>query len=257
MNLSIVTPVYNDPRVRHCLESVHSQKGDFEIEHIVVDSQSTDETVEILEEYEEHIDILIRESDDGVYDAMNKGVQRASGDVVGILNADDRYQDNHVVEDVITTLDETGAGVCFGDLVYVDDSDEVVRFWRSGPYRKWKFYLGWMPPHPTFFVRRKLYEQFGHFDQEFSIAADYEFMLRLLVMQGVSAAYLDRVLVRMALGGQSNASVKNMLSAIEDMYRSWKKHNSSGRFIAPIMHPLEKAPQYVMNPPSSVKSVKE
>lgn len=245
MKLSIITPVYNDPRIRYCLESVRQQTGDFELEHIVVDGLSDNETVEILDEYQAHIDCLIRESDDGVYAAMNTGIAHATGDIVGILNADDRYQDDTVLKDVSHAMAMTGADACYGDLVYVNDDDAVVRYWYSGPYKPHKFYYGWMPPHPTFFVRRELYDQYGTFDLDLPIAADYELMLRFLFIHDVSVGYVDRVLVRMAVGGQSNASIWNMTRAIYEMYRAWDKHQMSGRFIAPFLHPLEKVPQYV------------
>ena len=249
MRISIITPVYNDPRIRRCLESVASQKGDFEVEHIVVDSQSTDETVDVLNEYEDHIDCLIREDDAGMYDAVNKGINQATGDAIGILNADDRYQDQQVLDDISSRMAKDGTDVCYGDLVYVDDNNNLVRYWESGKYRRYKLYYGWMPPHPTFFVRREICNEYGLFDLSFEISADYEYMIRLLLNNDLSVSYLDRVLVRMELGGMSNESITNMITVIQDMYYAWKKHESKGRFIAPFLHPVEKVPQFFRNPP--------
>ena len=245
MKISIVTPVYNDPRIKYCLESVHSQTGDFELEHIVVDGDSNDETVAVLKEYQEEIDVLIREPDDGVYDAMNRGIERATGEIVGILNSDDRYQDTSVLNEVYRRMVDTDADACYGDLVYVDDDDTVVRYWESGEYAPAKFHRGWMPPHPTFFVRRELYDRFGKFDVTLPIAADYDLMLRFLYGTDVTVTYINRVLVRMALGGQSNASFRNRLRLIKDMYDAWGKTGSRLRFVAPVLHPIEKVPQFL------------
>jgi glycosyltransferase involved in cell wall biosynthesis len=250
MDFSIVTPVYNDPRVRSTIESVQRQRTDFDVEHVVVDGMSTDETVEIIKESKEKIDCLIREDDDGVFDAMNTGIEATTGEVVGILNADDRYQDDSVLQDIHDRLQETGAETAYGNLVYVDEKDEVVRYWQSGQFKPYKFYFGWLPPHPTFFVRRSLYDTYGTFDQSFPIAADYELMLRFMKKNDVSTAHVDRVLVRMANGGQSNESVRNMLQVVKEMYQSWRKHQLAGRYVAPFLHPIEKAPQFVLKPPA-------
>lgn len=248
MKISIVTPVYNEPRLRDCLESINAQDGGFTLEQIVVDSNSTDDTVEIIDTYQNDIDCLIREDDKGVYDAMNKGIQQASGDIIGILNADDRYEHNKILHRVQSAMVETQADACYGNLVYVSENDEIVRYWKSGPFRRWKFYFGWMPPHPTFFVRKQVYETIGGFDLELPIAADYEFMLRVLLLNDFSVTYVNDLLVRMTLGGQSNESVTNMLQAVREMYQAWSKHRLKGRFTAPVLHPIEKLPQLVRRP---------
>jgi len=249
MDFSIVTPVYNDPRIRSTIKSVQEQQTDFDVEHVVVDGMSTDETVEILERSRDEIDTLVRREDDGVYDAMNTGIEAATGEIVGILNADDRYQDASVLQDIHDRLQQTGADTVYGDLIYVDNRDNVVRYWESGQFNPYRFYFGWLPAHPTFFVRQSLYERYGTFDLSFPIAADYELMLRLLQKHDISTAYIDRVLVRMANGGQSNKSVGNMAQAIKDMYYSWRKHQLAGRYVAPFLHPVEKLPQFVREPP--------
>lgn len=250
MKISIVTPVYNDPRIRTCLKSVNRQKRNFELEYIVVDGNSTDETVDIIESSENKITCLIREDDAGMYDAINKGISQASGDIVGILNADDRYQDESVLDDVATVMNDQNVDACYGDLVYVDSQNEVVRYWQTGVFRPYKFYMGWMPPHPTFFARKELYDKYGLFDTSFSISADYELMLRFLLKNDISVEYLNRVLVRMTLGGMSNSSIGNMLTVVKDMYDAWEKHDSKGRFVAPFAHPIEKIPQFIRKPPS-------
>ena len=244
MKVSIVTPVYNEPRIRHTLESILSQRDVPEMEIVVVDGNSTDVTPAIIEEYSDSIDVLIRESDEGVYDAMNKGIEHTTGDIVGILNADDRYHDSDVLRTVIRTFEGSEADLCYGDLVYVDDDDEVVRYWKSGEYRPRRFYFGWMPPHPTVFVRKSVYERFDHFDLDFPIAADYELLLRLLLRHDLSAGYINKVLVRMALGGQSNESVTNILKANLEVYRAWRKNGLHGGIHVPFVKPLRKIPQF-------------
>ena len=243
--ISIVTPVFNEPRVRQTLDSVRSQQGIPEIETIVVDGESTDNTLSIINEYRDEVDILISEPDDGVYDAMNKGIKHASGDIVGVLNADDRYQDTDVLQAVLDTFEKKDIDLCYGDLVYVNENDEIVRYWKSGKYDPKRFYFGWMPPHPTVFLRRELYEQYGIFDLDFPIAADYELLLRLFLKEEVSAGYINDVLVRMTTGGQSNASLQNIIKANREVYRAWQKHNLRGGIHIPIIKPLRKLPQYL------------
>lgn len=244
MKVSIITPVYNEPRIQQTFESILSQRDVPDIEIIVVDGGSADKTPKIIENYADCIDVLIRESDDGVYDAMNKGIRRASGDIVGILNADDRYQDSNVIRSVVDAFETSGAELCYGNLVYVNDDDEVVRYWQSGEYRPRKFYYGWMPPHPTVFVRGDVYERFEPFDLNFSIAADYELLLRLLLRHDISATYLDKVLVRMSLGGKSNESLTNIAKANLEVYESWLKNDLRGGIHIPLIKPLRKIPQY-------------
>jgi len=244
MQVSIITPVYNEPRIQYTLESIISQRNVPKVEIIVVDGNSTDETPAIINEYDGSIDILIREPDEGVYDAMNKGINHATGDIVGILNADDRYQDVGVLRSVIEKFETSQVDLCYGDLVYVDEEDEVVRYWKSGGYRPRKFYFGWMPPHPTVFVKREVYERYDPFDLEFSIAADYELLLRLLLRHGLSATYIEDVLVRMATGGQSNNSIRNIARANLEVYRAWQKNDLHGGMHVPFVKPLRKVSQY-------------
>jgi len=203
-----------------------------------------DRTTDILQDHRHEIDILIQEPDRGVYDAMNKGIQQASGEVIGILNSDDYYSDNYVLRDVASRLKETGADTCYGDLVYIDEDGSPLRYWESGKYHSKRFYFGWMPPHPTFFVKKKAYEEWGGFDLDFTIAADYELMLRFLLKYGVATAYIDRVVVRMAIGGQSNKSITNIIKANREVRQSWKKNELRGGALVPILKPLRKMSQF-------------
>ncbi len=244
MRISVITPVFNDRRVGRALDSILAQRHGHELELIVVDAGSTDGTLEILEGYADRIATLISEPDDGIYDGMNKGIRHATGDVVGILNADDRYADIHALRDVLETFGDEDTDACYGNLVYVNDDDEVVRYWKSGAPSAAKWYRGWMPPHPTFFVRRRVYHDYGMFDLGFPIAADYELMLRLLLKQRVRVKYVDRVLVRMALGGASNGSISNIVKANAEVARAWRRNGLRGGLLVPFLKPASKALQF-------------
>lgn len=244
-SISVVTPVYNDPRLKRSIESVLEQRDTPPVELIVVDGESDDETVDVIESHRKNIDVLIREKDNGIYDAMNKGIQAAEGDLVGILNADDRYADPNVLRDVVEQVEATGAAACYGDLVYVDGADNIVRYWQSGEFSRKRMRLGWMPPHPTLFLRREIYESYGCFDTSFEIAADYDLILRLLLNGDVDTTYIDRVLVRMATGGKSNESLRNILKSNYEVYRSWNKNDLSGGLLTAIIKPISKLPQFV------------
>ena len=248
MKISIVTPVFNDRRIGRALDSILSQRHEHDLELIVVDAGSTDGTMEILKGYEDRITTLISEPDDGIYDGMNKGIRQSMGDVVGILNADDRYADDLVLRDVMDTFADESADACYGNLVYVNDDDQVVRYWNSGAPDTTKWRWGWMPPHPTFFVRRNMYEQYGVFDLRFPIAADYELMLRLLFKERIRVKYLDRVLVRMAVGGESNGSISNIIKANREVARAWRRNDLSGGFLVPFLKPASKVFQFTGRP---------
>lgn len=244
MKISIITPVFNDERVGRALDSILSQRHEHDLELIVVDAASTDGTMEVLQRYRDSITTLISEPDDGIYDGMNKGIRHATGDVVGILNADDRYADDRALRDVSGAFSDDTADACYGNLVYVNHNDEIVRYWKTGDADLRKWYWGWMPPHPTFFVRRRIYDEYGGFNLEFPIAADYELMLRLFVRQRISVRYIDRVLVRMALGGESNGSVSNIIKANAEVARAWRRNDLRGGFLVPFLKPASKIFQF-------------
>jgi glycosyltransferase len=253
MKISIVTPVYNDPRVARALDSIIAQKCNAEIELVVIDGGSEQPTLEVLERYRQHIDILVSERDRGVYDAMNKGIKLATGDVIGILNADDRYNDDQVLKDVASVMKNPRVDACYGDLVYVDAQDRVIRYWKSGSCCRIRFYFGWMPPHPTFFVRKLVYEQYGDFDLNFPIAADYELMLRFILKHKIYVEYIPRVLVRMSVGGQSNRSLSNIIKANLEVWRAWRKNGLSFGFFVPVLKPARKLVQFFSRPSEEVR----
>ncbi|HGX93503.1 MAG TPA: glycosyltransferase, partial [Candidatus Tenderia sp.] len=208
--ISIITATWNAGRtLGDCLQSVARQG--VAAEHLVIDGASTDNTLQVIEAHRDTVAQVISEPDEGIYDAMNKGIALAHSEVVGILNADDFYASSDVLERVLACFEDPSVDACYGDLRYVDfdDPQRTVRFWRSGDFRPERFYRGWMPPHPTFFVRRLVYERFGGFNTGLGSAADYEIMLRFLLRHRIRAVYLPKVLVHMRTGGVSNASTRN------------------------------------------------
>lgn len=212
LKVSIVTVVYNDQKfIENAIESVFSQTFP-NIEYIVIDGGSTDGTLDKIKKYSDRISKIVSEKDKGIYDAMNKGITLASGDIVGILNSDDIYAYDGVIDDVVKAFQDSNSDCSYGDLAYVDQNiTKTVRLWKSCPYKENLFSKGWMPPHPTFFVRRSFYEKLGGFDLRFSLAADFELLFRFLHKGGLRAEYIPRVLIKMRLGGKTNKSFWNII----------------------------------------------
>lgn len=248
MKVSIITVVFNGAdTIRDCIESVLSQTYP-QVEYIVVDGQSTDGTVELVRSFGDRITRFISEPDKGLYDAMNKGIGLATGDVIGILNADDLYKDDQVITDIVQTMQQTNSDAAYGDLVYVDQQnlDRVTRYWRAGKYREGAFLWGWMPPHPTFFVRRWVYEQYGLFTLRFRSAADYELMLRFVHKYKIKISYLARTLIMMRTGGVSNRTLDNRLNANQEDREAWKMNGLRPYFFSLWLKPLLKVKQFII-----------
>jgi glycosyltransferase involved in cell wall biosynthesis len=248
MKISVITAVLNSKDfIEDSIQSVLHQTYK-NIEHIVIDGGSTDGTVGTIEKYQLGITKIVSERDDGIYDAMNKGIRLATGEVIGILNADDFYPDSGILEKVAQVFGNEDIESCYGDLEYVDavDTARVVRHWRSGPYDVNKFYSGWMPPHPTFFVRRSIYRQYGLFDLSLGSAADYELMLRFLVKHRITAAYIPEVIIKMRMGGVSNASIKNRIRANRMDRRAWSVNGLTPYPWTLLFKPLRKVHQFIV-----------
>ena len=246
MKISIITPVYNDVRVGRALDSVLGQIHNHELETIVVDGGSGALTQQILERYKPRLTSLTSEPDSGIYDGMNKGIRRATGDVIGILNADDRYAHTRVLDEVLDVFERRQeVQACYGNMLYVNDFGTAKRYWRSGANRPYKWYFGWRPPHPAFFVRRGVYEAHGVFNLDYHIASDYELQLRLLFVQRVASAHLDQVIVHMAPGGTSNRSLANVVKANLESRRAWRRNGLRGGFLVPFLKPISKFPQFL------------
>jgi len=249
MKVSVITVVYNNiETISDAIDSVLQQEYD-NIEYIIIDGKSNDGTVEIISRYGDKIDIFISEKDDGIYDAINKGIRLANGDIIGLLHSDDIFTDENVISRVVEPFFDLGIDSIYSDLVYVDkhDQNKIIRKWISGNYNRNKFIYGWMPPHPTFFVKRILFERYGYYDTSFGSAADYELILRFMYKYGITTYYIPKILVKMRIGGKSNSNFKNRLIANGQDYRAWQKNDLNPRFYTRYLKPLQKISQYIGN----------
>ena len=251
--LSVITVCYNSEKtIKRTIESllVQSFKG---FEYIIIDGKSSDKTIEIIKSYEKEFKKnkicfkWISEKDKGLYDAINKGISLASGDIIANLNSDDFYIDENVISDVVSKFEGENTDLLYSDLYYVDpkNTNKVIRNWKSGKYNRNNFLFGWMPPHPTFFVRSELYKKYGTFNLALKSAADYELMLRFLFKHGASASYIHRPLVRMRVGGVSNASLKNRWKANQEDRKAWKINQLKPNPFTLILKPLRKLKQFI------------
>lgn len=246
MKVSIITVAYNSAKtIEDTIQSVIGQTYP-EIEYIIIDGNSKDETLKIAEKYRSNISKIVSEKDRGIYDAMNKGVKLATGDVVGILNSDDFYISSSVIEEVVKKIKETNADCVWGDLVYVDQKNtgKITRYWQGGEYSVGKFKKGWHPPHPAFFVKKVVYEKYGIFREDLGISADYELMLRFLEKYKISSAYIPKVLVKMRDGGSSNwRNIKSVIKGNLQSYKAWKINGLPASPMIVLRKPLGKARQ--------------
>lgn len=242
MKFSLVTVTFNSSStLPDTLKFVLNQTYS-DIEYIIVDGASKDNTVSIVKEYEPLFQgrmKWISEPDKGLYDAMNKGIRMATGNVVGILNSDDLFMDNKVLADVASAFDEQTDAI-FGNLYFVnqEDVEQIVRVWKGSPYKSFK--SGWHPAHPTFYVRREVYEKYGVFDTTFDVSADFELMLRLIEKHGIRTKYLDRYMVRMRMGGESTGTIKNIIRGNKNIIRAFKKNGIKVSPFYPIFRLLPK-----------------
>ena len=216
------------------------------IEHIVVDGLSEDDSVKIVQQFP-RLSHFISEKDNGIYDAMNKGIAETKGDIIGILNSDDVYAHSKVISTMMKVFEDPAVQVCYGDLQYINASDgsRIIRTWKAGAYDEASFYWGWMPPHPTFFVRKSVYDQVGLFNTSLRSAADYELMLRIMVKYKMPAAYIPQVMVKMRTGGMSNASVKNRIRANREDRAAWRLNGLKPYFFTLYLKPLRKITQFL------------
>lgn len=197
-----------------------------DIEHIIVDGGSHDDTVAIVRTEGSHGTRVISEPDRGIYDAMNKGLRLASGDVIGFLNSDDFYATENALAKIAAVFIDSSVGACYGDLCYVQQNSTamIVRYWRSSVFTAGLFARGWCPPHPTFFARKTLFDQFGFFDVSFQSGVDIELMMRFMEVNNVRTTYIPEVLVKMRMGGASNNSWKNIVLQNREIWRALKTH---------------------------------
>jgi glycosyltransferase involved in cell wall biosynthesis len=244
LKISLITVVYNaETTIRRCIESVISQNFK-NVEYIIIDACSTDETNQIINQYSNYISIFRSEPDSGIYDAMNKGIKLAHGDVVGTLNADDFFSDNNVLNAIANAFIKQHSDIVYGDLDYVSPGGKTVRKWRSGSYTHGMFNWGWMPPHPTFYCKTRLFKQLGDYDPEYGTAADYELMLRFMHTHRINSFHLNKVIVKMTIGGISNKSYRNRLKALVNDSRAMRDHNILFPLVTLLCKPLRKLFQF-------------
>lgn len=250
MKVSIITVVYNNvDTIGSAINSVLGQTYS-DIEYIIVDGGSTDGTLDVIESYGHKIDLIISEPDQGIYDAMNKGLSMATGDIIAFLNSDDFYPGEQVIERVVAEFKGADIDAVFGDLHYVhaDDTNKVFRSWVSGTYKAGSFLYGWMPPHPTFFVKKSVYTRFGNFNTALKSAADYELMLRFVHVNKIRINYVPEVLVKMRTGGVSNSGLKNRLRANLEDRKAWEINGVKPYFFTLFLKPLRKVTQFLISP---------
>lgn len=248
MKISIITVVYNNERtIREAINSVLKQTYS-DIEYVIIDGNSIDKTVQLINEYSDQLGYFISEKDMGIYDAMNKGIKAATGEVIGILNSDDLYRDTTVIGTVMNEfIQNPTLDIVYGDLVYVKNSnvDKVVRYWKSNSYYKNFFETGNVPPHPSLFVKREVYEQVGYFDLNYKLAADYEFMLRMFKKFDFKSKYINKVIVKMRLGGATNQSYSNIKRQNIEILNAWKNNNLNAPFLLMPLRLLKRLLQFI------------
>lgn len=245
MKISIITSVYNNQQtIQDAIESVLSQTYS-NIEYIIVDGGSTDGTVEIIRSYGERITKFVTEPDKGIYDGLNKGIKMATGDVVAFLHSDDIYASNDILVKIRESFWSDDIDGVYGDLVYTpkNDTSKVLRYWKSQPFEMKMLKFGWMPAHPTLFLKHSVYKQFGEFDLTFRIAADYDFMLRVL-KSGINVNYCPEVLYKMRIGGESNKSIRNIIQKSREDLRALRKNEVGGMWTLGLKN-LSKINQFV------------
>jgi len=244
MKFSIITATYNSQNtIADAMFAVNSQTYE-NIEHIIIDGASTDKTLEIVKKHKKEYTKVISESDTGIYDALNKGIKNSTGDVIAFLHADDIYANNDIIKQIANLFKQDQCDSVYGDLQYVakDNLNKIIRYWKSGKFTFSKLKKGWMPPHPTFFVKKDIYNKFGTFDTSFRIAADYDIILRFLGSNKISTTYLPEVMIKMRIGGESNKSIKNIIKKMQEDVKALKK-NKLGNWHTVFMKNIIKIPQ--------------
>ncbi|RZL57735.1 MAG: glycosyltransferase [Pedobacter sp.] len=246
MKITIITVVYNaEKHLRDCIESVLAQNYQ-DLEYILIDGNSSDGTYQIAQEYEDRISILVSEPDNGMYDALNKGIALATGEVIGILNADDILATEDVVSEIVKKFQELNVDAVYGDLNYVaqDNVTVVHRKWRSAPARPRDLALGWMPAHPTLYIKSTLFDKFGGYKLSYGSAADYELMLRYFYKHQINTAYLPKLMVNMRNGGMSNQSTKHRYAAFLNDYAALKQNQVPIPLFALFLKKIRKIKQF-------------
>lgn len=247
MKVTIITATYNSSgTIKDTLESVANQTYK-DIEHIIIDGLSSDETLEIIKEYP-HVARVFSEKDKGIYDAMNKGISLATGDIIGILNSDDIFASDDILENIESIFGKNDSiDAVYGNISYfrTEEPDKIVRYWKSKPYYETFFDDGNVPPHPSLFVRKKVYDEIGTYYPKFKICSDYEFMLKMFKIYNYKNYFIDTTFVRMRMGGTSTQGLKSYLITTKELKEAWNKNNLQYPFKLYFIRPLKKILQLI------------
>ena len=247
MKVSIITATYNSAKsIESCLCSVLNQNYN-DIEYLIIDGESNDQTLTTLNKFVTDFNQIriFSEKDKGIYDALNKGINFASGDIIGFVHSDDFLESNNIIGDIVSMIKSENLDGVYGDLQYVDKNNTqiVIRNWKSSEFNKSLLKKGWMPPHPTLFLKKEVYKNHGLFDLSYKISADYDFMLRVFNDSELKFGYLPKVITRMRVGGSSNRSLKNIIRKTKEDYRAIKRNNI-GNFTTLITKNTSKLKQF-------------
>lgn len=241
MKISIITVVLNSGKtIADTISSVLSQTYK-DIEYIIIDGASTDDTMAVVHQYQNKISTIVSEPDKGLYDAMNKGISLATGDVIGFINADDMLNSNDCISSIVHVFKNNAVDVVYGDIVYTSyyNTNKKIRYWKAGEFHKSNYKNGWMTPHLSTYIKTKMYQKHGAFRCDFQIAADYELMLRFIYKNNAKIKYLPKVIAKMRVGGVS----KNILRSNCEVYKSWKVNNLNMSPLIIFLKPLRKIKQ--------------
>jgi glycosyltransferase involved in cell wall biosynthesis len=246
MKVSIITVVFNGERyLEECIKSVLGQ--DYKnIEYLIIDGGSNDQTLSIIKKFSQELDYFISEPDKGMYDALNKGIRAATGDVVGILNADDILATEDVISSIVVAFEQNNADGVYGNLNYIDTSPfkKILRKWVSKQFVNRDISFGWMPAHPTLYLKKDLFNRFGNYSLDFGTAADYELMVRFLYVNRISAHFLNKLLVNMRIGGMSNSSLKQRYLAFVNDYKAVKRNKLPCPLTTVLLKKISKLQQF-------------
>jgi glycosyltransferase involved in cell wall biosynthesis len=244
LKITLITISYNsESTFQKTLESVQAQTYS-KFEHILVDGGSTDATLTIAITFP-HISKIISEPDKGIYDALNKGLQNATGDIIGFLNSDDIFYDENSLEIIAAAFDENTDCV-FGDLVYTNDQNQMKRKWKGSPFIRGTFKKGWMPAHPTFYCRRSIYEKFGLYNDSYKIAGDFELMLRFFEKHQIKSKYIPQTLVNMKVGGVSNKSLQSKYTILDEEFRAFRENGLKVNKLQYLYYKLKKIGEFTL-----------
>ena len=247
MKITLITATYNSSQtISDCIVSVNNQTYQ-NIEHIIIDGSSKDKTIDIINSLHNRVEKLISKPDNGIYDAMNKGIALATGDIIGILNSDDFLASDNILEKIAKTFENEKCDAIFGNLDFVASNDpfKVIRKWKSSPFEYGSFAKGWHCPHPTFYVKNDIYKKYGSFDISLDVSADFELMLRFIEKYKIKTYYLNDTIVKMRYGGESTGSLKKIIKGNLNIMRAFKKNEIKVSRFYPLIRFLQKLKQFI------------